>query len=84
MYDSLLHDFQENSLQMFPSSVCESDVMFSIAWSGREESDPDYELLADANMDRPPSQVERVGLRGNQGDQGSVPEGLETRYRSLQ
>jgi hypothetical protein len=69
---------------MFPSLVCESDGVFSVAWSGREESDPNYELLANTNMDRPSSEVERVRFRGHQGDQGSVPEGLETRYRSLQ
>jgi hypothetical protein len=59
-------------------------LMFSVAWTGREEPDPDYELLADANMDRPPSQVERLRFRGYQSHQGAVPKGLETRHRSLQ
>jgi hypothetical protein len=40
--------------------------VFSVVWSGREEPDLDDELLANADMDRSSSQVERVRLRRDQ------------------
>ncbi|XP_076394956.1 CHRNA7-FAM7A fusion protein isoform X9 [Megachile rotundata] len=59
-----------------------SSTLLSIA--GREEPNTYDELLGDAGLDGPPSQMERFGIRWNSSDSRTIQSRLETGHDSLQ
>lgn len=75
---------EENHLSSDIISVNLSINPFDFSLAGREESDTDDQLLGDTDLDGPPPEMERLGVRWDPSDSCSLQSRLEAGHDSLQ